>query len=549
MRTITASSKRFTCITTFGHKVATACDDGTVEIYDSVTGVLRLSLCLEDPVQAIKGSPDGSMLFCAHKTPSITVWDIQTGGLIHTLELKQSAKDIGVSLKGRYLARGLSDGSVEVWEVADSMESGVIWACPPVTGFCWLDPEEQLAVSTTESVRICDIAARTVLHNYTHKILGFIHPMVYSQKIPQLAILASSTPDGSVKEATKAIVIINLQTGKFTTSEWIHQNISCFTFSQTADLLVCGTGTHGLQFLDVSTRRFNHFKYPETMTYVSSLQNGTVVANFAGSGIQLLSLDGGHEFQQPTISALTVYAFDEGKIIAIFPTSRDHILLLEPTFMSQLLTIPVRRVQLTPIDHTTILCASCENATAVYSFQRDNAWFLQLWRFHERAPRWTVKVDGMSMIGRISPTAARLVTFQTMDGLSRVCVWNAQNGKLDARLEDIPFPLDIEFTSNTKFCLHYVDHKRSHTLRSRGFDTRREEILPPSPRRLQKGRYLNVDDNHEWVVRGPKKICWIPPGYIGPTQCGYCWAGTSLVMIGRNGTLRSLTFSYDYLEG
>ena len=58
---------------TFGHKIAAASDNGTVGIYDSDTGVLRLSLSLPDPAQAIQGSSDGSMLFCAHKTPSITV--------------------------------------------------------------------------------------------------------------------------------------------------------------------------------------------------------------------------------------------------------------------------------------------------------------------------------------------------------------------------------------------------------------------------------------------------------------------------------------------
>src|SRR5258708_139554 len=70
VRTITAGSKRFTFMTTFGHRIAAACDDGTVGIYDSITGVLRLSLSPTDPVQVIRGSPDGSALFCAHRASS-----------------------------------------------------------------------------------------------------------------------------------------------------------------------------------------------------------------------------------------------------------------------------------------------------------------------------------------------------------------------------------------------------------------------------------------------------------------------------------------------
>ena len=158
-----------------------------------------------------------------------------------------------------------------------------------------------------------------------------------------------------------------------------------------------------------------------------------------------------------------------------------------------------------------------------------------------------MKVDGMPEICRISLTADRLVTFHTMDRLSRVCVWNAENGKLDAQLEDIPPPLDIVFTSDTEFCSYYGDHKRSHTLHSWGLDARREDIPPSPPKCLQKRGHLDVDDNHEWVVRGSKRICWIPPGYIGPTKSDYCWVGSSLVMIGRNGTLRSLAL-YDPLE-
>ena len=110
LRTITAGAKRFTCMTTFGYTIAAAYDDDTVGIYDSVTGVLRLSLNPGNPIQAIRGSPSGSVLFCAHKMPSITVWDIQTGGLIHTFVLDRNPEDIAISLEGRYLACGLSSG-------------------------------------------------------------------------------------------------------------------------------------------------------------------------------------------------------------------------------------------------------------------------------------------------------------------------------------------------------------------------------------------------------------------------------------------------------
>ena len=546
VRTIAAGSKRFTCMAAFGHKIAVACDDGTVSIYDSVTGVLRLSLRLADPVRAIRGSPDGSILFCAHETPSITVWDIQTGGLIHTFVLERSAEEIAVSLNCNYLACGLSDGSVEVWKVSNTMEGAVVWTTSPVTCFCWLEPEEQLAVSTRASVRVWDIVTGTVLHNYTHRVLGFLHPMVYSQKFNELAIMVSFTTDGSVM-ANKTLMVIDVRAGKSTTSHWTHQNFSCFAFTQTAGEFVCGLETHGLQLFNVLADRWMQIDHPDTMISVSSLQNGTVVANFVGSGIQLLSLDGGYApSQQPTISPLTMDTFDQDRIIAILPARRDSIVLLELPSMSQLLKIPVpTTIRRNPANNMTILCASLHNLSAVYYFEEGSTGSLQLWKFHEEVQRWTVEVDGVVEIGGISPTAVRLVTLHTVDRGSRVCVWNTRSGQLDAQLEHMPLahPLDIKFTSETEFCLyHNALQPKSYTIGRSGLTINSEEIPPSLPRPLQKRGYFDVDDACEWVVSGSTRVCWIPTGYIRSIQPNYRWAGSSLVMVGEDGMLRTLTF-------
>ena len=527
VRTVTASSKGFTCMATFGHRIAAAWDDGSVAIYDSVTGVLRLYLSLADPVQAIGGSPDGSVLFCAHKTPSITTWDMQTGGLIHTFVMERSAEDIAVSSKGRYLACGLPDESVGVWKVSDKLEGAAIWTTSPATRFCWLGPEEHLAVSTRMSVRIWNVVDGTVLGSCTMRYS--IHRMVYSQKLDQLAIMARS-----------ATAFINPQTGKRATFQWNHHNLSCFAFSQTSEELVCGTETRGLQLFNVSTQCLKHIEHPDTMTSVSCLQNGTVVANFAGSGIQLLDLDGYSPSQQPTISPLTVHAFDRGRIIAISQTTHDQIIFLGTTSMSCLLEIPVQ-------NRATTLCASCKNRTVVGYFEEGNQGFLQLFSPGPILRKWTAKVDGVPEIGRISPTAVRLVTLHIVGRLNRICVWDARDGQLEARLEytSAAQPLDIEFASDTKFSLQYSDHHRSYTVHSQGLD---ELTTPLPPRGWQKKWDLSVDDTREWVVRGLERVCWIPPGYIRSVQSSYCWAGSSLVMIGQDGILRKITFE-NHLEG
>ena len=538
VQTITADVKHFTHMLTFGHKIAATCDGGTVAIYDSVTGALRLSLDLVDPVQAVGGSPDGSLLFCAHKTPSMTVWDIQTGGLVHTLDLGRNAEETAVSLKGGYLACRMDDGSVKVWEVVNNMEGAAIWTGSQVTHLCWLEPEEQLAISTGASVRIYDIVTGTVLHNHTVRYP--VNSMVYSQKLKQLAILASSASES-------ALTVVNHQTGIFATSLRIDQKFTCLAFSQTTEELVCGMETHGLGLFNISTRQLKHIEYPDKVTSISSLQNWTIVAGVAVSGIQLLSLEEGNTPpRQPAISALTVEAFDQDRIIAILLTSRDRILLLEQVTMSQLLEIPIRNVHLTPTDHATIFCVSHKNLMAVYCFKEGDTGFLQLWRFHEEVPRWTVQVDGVPEMGRLSPTAVRLITLDTLDGISRLRVWSTLNGQLEEQPEYIPPPLDIEFTSDTEFHSHYTAYRTSYTFRPWGLHLYNKEV---SPTQSKKKQHLQVDDAHEWVIRGSKRVCWIPPQYIGSTQPGYCWIGDSLlVMAGKDGMLRKLTFSYDHFE-
>ena len=539
VRTITASSKRFTRMTTFGHRIATACDDGTVGIYNSITGVLRLSLSPKDPVQAIRGSPDGSILFCAHKTPSITAWDMQTGGLIHTLVLERNAEDIAVSFKGRYLGYGLSGGSVEVWDVANKMEVAVIWTSSSVTRFCWLEPEERLAVSTRELVDIYDIVTGTVLQNFTMNYP--IQHLVYSQGLDKLAVAASS--------ADKNIIgIIDPQTETHLVPTRILQKLTCFTFSQITEELVCGTEIHGLLLFNLLTRHLKHIEYPDTMSFVSSLPNGTVAANFAVSGVQLLNLDGGYSSpKQPTLPALTVHAFDQGRIIAILLTSGDHIVLMELATMKQLLNIPAQETNRTATDRTHVLCASLDNRMAVHYSKGSKGGFLRLWKFRDPRSKWAVKIEGLPSIGRISPSGAQLVTFHDGDNQTCVCVWDTQNGQLKAKLRTDPIPpLDFTFDSETRFYSNHDTYRMLYFVDSSGsapphhFIACRERL--PLLRGSQRKHY-DVDDTCEWVVSDSKRICWIPPGYIGSVQPSYCWAaGNSLLMAGQDGRFRVLTF-------
>lgn len=542
MRTIKGTVGRFTCMTTIGHRIAAACDDGTVAIYDSVTGVLRLSLSPEDTIEEVAGSPDGSTIFCTHQSnPSITMWDIQTGGLIHTFMSKSRVIAAAISLEGRYLACGLFDGSVHSWEVANRMECSTFGGGFPVTHLCWLVPEEQLLVVNLSSLHIWDVVTGTAL--YTLSMPGPVCGTAYSQKLDQLVVATASSGAKSI------ITTIDPRTCVSSTLSTIQRRLTCLTFSQTTKELVCGMETNGLQLFNISTKQWRQFDYPATITSVSTLSNRTVVVNARDSGIQLLNLDERYTPSRQLIAPMfRVYTFDDHRIIAIISVIEGCAMLLESTTMLPLLKIPLWGNRIS-IVHAFILCASLENLIVIHCFEEKGRENMQLWRFGGGPPEWTVGVDGLPSIGRISPTSTQLVTFHIVYNEVCICIWDVGDGRLLKKLLlncGPTLPLDITFDSEDQFYFHHQTYRIPYILVSLpGSDPpnysiicgRQLDIAFQSPR-----RQFSLDDSCEWVVSGSQRICWIPPGYIWSAQESYCWAGSSLIMAGQDGMLRKLTF-------
>jgi WD40 repeat protein len=126
-------------------RIVAACED-TVNVYDAVTFVLQQSLHAPEAVTKIQGSPDGSTLFFAHSY-SVTMWDVQTGGLTHTFTTRSEITDIAVSTTGDHIACGSSDGSVAFWNTHTKEEGKGFGNGQPVVTICWL-PSLELAVAT-----------------------------------------------------------------------------------------------------------------------------------------------------------------------------------------------------------------------------------------------------------------------------------------------------------------------------------------------------------------------------------------------------------------
>ena len=523
-------------------KIVGACDDGTVRIYDSVTGVLRLSLRPEFPIQEITGVPDGSLLVCTHSgRPFITLWDIQTGGLVQTFILKRQAKGTTVSLNGRYLACEASQNTVNLWETASRTQYPAPWEIFGSNTPCWLAPEELIMVVDQGSVCILNVVTKgPPVHKLA--VSGSVHSAVYSQIFDRSAIMSFYFRGGN------SFTIVDVKTG---TSSALHssgERLSSIAFSQITEQLVCGGKAPGLDTVDISTGCRTRFDFPATATSVSTLSNGTVVANVPGSGIQLLQLNQEDASpQQPTPPPLTMHPLDKGRIVAIVPTTDDHVILVETATLSQIFSTPTKKAT----NHVVVFYASLENKVMVLYLEEGDGGYLQMWEFSRQRLRWAVPTSDLPSAGAISPNSTRLVTFHNRYLRSFVHVRDGFSGRLLAQtfIDDphAPPPLDITFYWEDRFYFYHNTHRVPHVIntlfRTDGPYTHsitRLEKQPLDGQVLAK-RY-RLDDGREWAFYGSERICWVPPGYIGSAPASHCWAGSSLVMVGQDGTLRKLTF-------
>ena len=565
LRTIEADSGRFTHVTTVGKSIAAVCEDNTINVYDAVTGVLKLSVNAPRQATKVESSSDGSILFCAHRrSREITLWDMQTGGSINTFTTEFDIWDIAVSLTGKYLASCSSDGAFVFWEVG-SRCGGSHFMGEPVASICWLEPENQVALALKETVVVLEVTTGRTLH--TFPVGKSVWGIAYSAIQHRLAVWLTS-------RIGSTIVIIDVRTRSTLVSSPPPTRVSCFAFDSDGDRVVCATETGHLLFFRISVSPISWHEYPNhlgTIHSICHLPSGHLVAGLS-NGIQLLVTESTQAFGTSQDSGVShVYPLDNGRAICAPSVDRKIVNLLDMGAVETLARYDVEPRVIGSSHMPRILCASIDEGIAALYFQNSDGFTLRLVGIGSTFPERDQRLLGPPISAALSPDGDRLIVIVDR-GFTFIEKWElwlwrdlrpgAHGTYLCLYAQAGRPPGNVIFASETGFytedrCplvssappsgegkdeVHHKDcYVRKNFKLEPGMDPDHisklweEEVLPAHPYAL--------DENMEWVVDArSRRVCWLPPGYLSGVANGHFFGGSSIVMAGKDGILRKLSF-------
>ena len=604
LRTIKAESKKFTCMVVAGQRIAVADRSNNVNVYDAVTGVLKLALKNLQPVAKVAGSLDGSTLFCSHRSPGvITMWDTQTGGLIHTFTANFWISDIAVSSMGKCLASCSSDGTFRHWDV-ESRSGGSRNLGKPIVRICFLDPEDRVALALARTILVVEISTGRTLHTFSvFPTGGGVRGIAFSAHQHQLAI----------RSTLNEIAIIDTRTGMKLafSAKSISTSVVSSAFPRNGDQIFWTKASDDLIWLNTNAYplRQEDLDHLGTIRSIGLLRSGQLVVN-VGESIQVLAKDRARPSSDPEHNISHVYPIDNGKAIRASSCDHERVYVLETETLFRRM---VGTHQFDRLFMPRLLCASIDQRVVIFSFPGGN-WtlFRLLNSLFMRYHGWKALFLQPVLFGALSPNGEKLVTVMVDESRSGVekwelCVREVPSGKILSSITQAGGPpSNIAFTSETQF---YTEHRPIRTSPEAeyyfeaedGFETdsgdtasttsspscyfeaeyditsiissASSEALPHTEDRdrdryvrttftlaraphghgirevakeevMRARQYYSLDQNLEWVVdAASRRVCWLPPGYVTGEENGHFFSGSSIVMAGKDGIVRKLTFT------
>jgi WD40 repeat protein len=561
LRTIDVRPRRLVCIATSAQRIIAACEDIT-NVYDAVTFALQQSLRIPEPVTKAQCSPDDYTLFFAH-SHSVTMWDVQTGGLTHTFTTWSDITDIAVSTTGDHIACGSSNGSVTFWNTHTKEKGKGFGNRRPVVALLWLS-SRKLAVATQGIGYDHDIDANYSKPLDTFHVFGDTWGLVRSplgrgeylvgvlesgKRIPWNSNFLKVTPseEGPAQERQEPKHLFQWSLTR------PGEKLSAPTVA--GKVIACITPPRGVLSFDTQSRDSMGKPPPlDAATSVAVSLNRNLVAQTEDS-IQIFSLD-----------VLKVRgARNTARSSHVYSLGGKHIIsLLQPDQRLTILDLRTLR-ELDPHDKITSLesLLASRSPSALASFSRGLvaefgiSMVTQAWRSGVPLPERAEAADEDPPLSGLSPDYTLIVTFY---GSPRweLRVKDANDGTILAEL-----PLgdggsevgtgevyDVTFDWTTRFHLK-IDGPGQHVqipydVIPSPSGSHSHTIAKGEPVPLSEPRVIppyRLDANCEWVIDATsRKICWVSPGNVRRGNGGHFWVGLSLVMVGDDGVVRKLSF-------
>ena len=528
LRSIDVRPRRLSCIATSVQGVIAACGD-IVNVYDAITFVLRQSLRAPETVTKIRDSSDGSILFFAHSS-SVTMWDVQTGGHIHTFTTRSTIQDMAVSTTGDHIACGLSSGSVEFWNIHTKEEGESFEVEQPIVAIHW--PSHRVLVAATlHTLHTHDIIVGKITDKLP--VPGRVWGMVYFEGQNEFLVGASrKKPQSKTGQKESFFVVIGWGQGGSKPLSVLEQSVAAIVGQLSNPVLVnrkivCLTPAGGVRSFDP-----RHHSWTESpplldaaLSVAVSLNRNLVVQT--EDSIQILPVD----------VLASVKVNDDDRWSHIYPLGERHIACV-----------------LQQKKHFTLL----ELETLGEVGHDHDTWSLgspsvETRRFDTLLSEWG-NTDEDVPFGGLSPNFTWVVTVSGSP--QKLSLRNARHGlAIESRIlthDELQAgeAYGVVFGSENRFYLKVAgpgwrvqipydivaspaSGYYSHTI-TKGKPVPLQEPRATSP-------YI-LDENCEWVLDAEsRKICWISPGNIRRGKGGHFWAGLSLVMVGDDRVVRKLT--------
>ena len=552
LRTIDVRPRQLTCIATSGQRIIAACEE-VVNIYNAITFVLQQSLCASETVTKITESVDGSTLFFAHSF-TVTMWDVQTGGLINTFTVQSKIQDVAIS--ATHIACGSSDGSIAFWDIHTRVEGEGFQNDQPIINIKWLSPQE-LVIATQSTLYIHNIVVGETSGSFS--IPGCVWGMVYLEDRSEF-LVGISQPSSRVGQGECFIRIWcsqhrvqSQQLGPQTFIDLGQSPMHCgqlLSPTLVGEEIVCISPANGVQIFDTKSNCWtNNPPLLGTAASVAvSLSRNLVVQ--ADDSIQIFSLDVMTSCKvHNDVHSSHIYSLGGKYIICILQPTRKF-LLLELETLQELCLDKTWPLWLPLANQSPFACISSSHGL-VAGF--DISLVLPVWQSGASLPEWVEVVKEDVQLSGLSPQCTWVITIHNSPQLE-LHVKDAKRGVLLANLplgrDELGKVYSLTFDSETRFYLK-VDRRESHvqiphdivTSPSGGYS---HTIVKGEPVPLSEPPPIppyTLDANCEWVLDSKsRKICWISPGDIRKGNGGHFWVGLSLVMLGDDGVVRKLTF-------